>query len=97
MRLSLFLSFILSVVAGIFVSWLHTIPHWQDTAVAVLLIFLFSFFLAYAASVKPWLIAFTVCLTIILLNVFHYHNGFFLGAIIPAFAGAYLGFITRHL
>jgi hypothetical protein len=97
MRLSLFISFILSVLAGIFVSVLHTIPHWQDSAVAVLLIFLFSYFLAYAASVKPWLTAGAVCFTIIFLNVFHYHNGFFLGAIIPAFAGAYLGFITRHL
>jgi hypothetical protein len=97
MRLPLVLSMVLSVATGLLISVLNAIAHWHETTTVAVLIFLLSFFLACAAAIKPWLIAGSLCLTILLLNEFYFHTDFFPGTIIAAVAGAYIGFATRHL
>jgi hypothetical protein len=86
---------VLAVITGICIAWIDSRPNWDDTGITAGLIFSSAAIFGYLATRKPWLIALGVCVWIPLYGnlVSHNYGGFL--ALVPGFAGAYLGYAIK--
>ena len=87
--------FILSGVVGIIIAWIDSRPNWDDTGISVMLILLSALIFGYLASQRPWMVALAISIWIPLFSILISHNYGGLLALVPGFAGAYIGFFIR--
>jgi hypothetical protein len=86
---------ILSVMVGLAIAWNDSQPNWDDTGITVVMILFAAAIFGFLAFEKPWLIALLVSIWIPLWAIVSTHNyGGFL-ALLPGFAGAYIGYYFR--
>ena len=85
-----------ATIAGLTIAWIDSRPNWDDTGISVLMIIVAATLFGYLSSQKPWLTALTVSIWIPLFGIFLSHNFGSLLALIPGFAGAYLGYFFKN-
>jgi hypothetical protein len=89
------ISISVSIILGLIIAKIDTGPQWDDTGISVMMIFFAALLCGYLAPSKTWIIALTTGLWIPVFNITRAANfGSFL-ALVPAFAGAYLGFFLK--
>lgn len=97
MKTKFLLYLVLSIVTGLFIAWIDSRPNWDDTGITVFMILCASSLFSFLAGEKPWLIALAVCSWIPIWAIVSTHNyGSFL-ALVPGFAGAYIGYFVKAL
>jgi formate-dependent nitrite reductase membrane component NrfD len=97
MKYSLLIALIIGVVSGLSIAYVDTRPHWDDAGISVLMILSASFVSGAISPQKTWLIALSVGIWIPLFNIASTNNYSSLIALVPAFVGAYAGFLTRKV
>jgi hypothetical protein len=89
------ISISVGIVLGLIIAKIDTGPHWDDTGITVMMIFSAALLSGYLSPSKPWIVAITTGIWIPLFNITRAANyGSFL-ALVPALAGAYLGFFLK--
>ncbi len=88
---------ILSALVGLAIAWNDSQPGWDDTGITVFMILFAAAIFGFLAFEKPWLIALLVSIWIPLWAIISTHNyGGFI-AVVPGFAGSYLGYYFRKI
>ena len=84
--------------AGVFLAWMDTSPHWDDTGITIGLLLALSALGGFLAHRKAWLIAIAIGFWIPIFNVIMAHNYGAIMALAIAFIGAYSGnFLWRWM
>ena len=86
----------LAITTGFIIAWIDSRPNWDDTGISVTMVFVAAIIFGYFTSQKPWLTALAVSLWIPLFEIVSTQNFGTLLALIPGFAGAYLGYILKR-
>jgi hypothetical protein len=87
----------LATAFGATIAWIDVQPNWNDTGITALMIFISSLFCGYRANQKPWIIALIIGLWAPIFSMLTTQNfGAFL-SLIPAFIGAYIGYLFRKI
>ena len=92
-----YFSIVLAVILGIAIAWVDTSPGWDDTGISVFLIFMAAAICGFVANEKPWLITLLVGIWIPLFNILIAQNFGSLIALVPAFLGAYGGWLISRI
>ena len=96
MKKSFIIYFLLSIIIGLGISWIDSLPNWDDTGILVFIILLTAIVFGYLTFEKPWMIGLAISAWIPLRAILQTHNyGAFL-ALIPGFAGAYIGYFIKY-
>jgi hypothetical protein len=96
MQKTFYVSLAMAVILGLAAAWIDSRPGWDDTGISVLMILSISSLCGFISQQKPWLIALATAIWIPLFGILSSNNyGGFL-ALIPAFVGAYAGFLVRR-
>jgi hypothetical protein len=95
-RLKFLIILIVAVVIGLFIAWVDTRPHWDDTGITVAMVFLSSAVLGSMMRRHAWLLALALGVWIPLVNIIQFNNYGSVFAIVVAFAGAYAGAFLRR-
>ena len=97
MKTTFIIYLLLSALTGFAIAWIDSQPNWDDTGITALMLVGAGVLFGFLSKEKPWFIALTVSIWIPILAVISTHNyGGFL-ALIPAFVGAYTGYILRRI
>jgi hypothetical protein len=96
MKRTLILSLMLAITIGLVIAWVDSRPHWDDTGVSAFMILCSATLCGYLSSQKPWLIALAIGIWIPLFGVIASDNFGTLLALVPAFIGAYIGYLIKH-
>ena len=88
---------LVAVVVGLGVAWVDSRPHWDDTGIIAVTIFVACALLGTTRPRLAWLWALAVGLWLPLENILLHHNYPSLLALVFAFAGAYAGAFVRQL
>ncbi len=96
MKKTLIIQLILSILTGFIITWVDSRTNWDDTGVSVMMILSASLIFGYFSSQKPWLTALAISVWIPLFGIVTTGNFGSLLALLPGFAGAYLGFILKR-
>ena len=92
-----FLWLTIAAFSWIAMAWIDSRPKWDDTGITMMLVLSAGIIFGFLASIRPWAIALAVCIWIPITGMLlSYNYGGFL-ALIPGFAGAYLGFFLKKL
>ena len=83
------------IIAGVAIAWIDSRPNWDDTGISVLMVLVAAAIFGFFTSEKPWLTALAVSIWIPLFGILSAQNFGALLALVPGFAGAYLGFIIK--
>ncbi|MEI7523734.1 MAG: hypothetical protein WCJ95_05370 [Mariniphaga sp.] len=81
--------------SGIALAWIDSRPNWDDTGISVLMILVVSTLFGYFSPQKPWITALAVSGWIPVYGIVTTQNFGSLLAIIPGFAGAFLGLLLK--
>ena len=71
-------------------------PNWDDTGITVFIVLLAAILFGFLTFKKPWLIALAVSMWIPFLEIMLTHKYESLFALIPGFAGAYIGYFIKY-
>ena len=71
-------------------------PTWDDTGISAMMVLGVAAVFGYFSSQKPWLSALAVSIWIPLFGIVATFNFATLLALIPGFAGAYLGYMLKR-
>jgi hypothetical protein len=82
---------VVGLVLGLFLAYLDSLPHWDDTGILVGGLLLGSGLLALLGYRRPWLLALAVGIWIPLHDIFLSHDPRMLLVLIFPFVGAYAG------
>ncbi len=85
-----------AIIAGVAIAWIDSRPNWDDTGISVLMVLVAAAIFGFFSSEKPWLTALAVSIWIPVLGILSTHNFGSLLALVPGFAGAYLGFLFKR-
>jgi len=85
-----------AIIAGVAIAWIDSRPHWDDTAISVLMVLVATAIFGFFTSEKPWLTALAVSIWIPVFAILSTQNFGSLLALVPGFAGAYLGYILKR-
>ena len=85
-----------AIMAGIAIAWIDSRPHWDNTGISVLIVLVAAAICGFFTSEKPWLTALAVGIWIPAFGILTTHNFGSLLALVPGFAGAYLGYILKR-
>jgi hypothetical protein len=85
------LPFVLSLLIGLFISWIDSGAKWDDTGITALAIFLSTLALGAFRLKGAWLWALLVGGTVFMINVLRNHNYQSFLALVISFVGAYAG------
>src|SRR5271169_1166996 len=88
---------IVAVAVGLFIAWIDTRPHWDDTGITVAMVFGTSAVLGSLLQRRVWLLAIVLGVWIPLANIIQFNNYGSVLAIVAAFAGAYAGAFLRRI
>lgn len=88
---------ILALIAGLGFAYIDSRPSWDDTGILVGAILLTCGLLALLGFRRPWLLALLVGVWIPLHGILISHNFGSIIALVPAFLGAYAGWMLRRL
>jgi hypothetical protein len=97
MKRSLIISLFIAGLLGILAAWIDSRPNWDDTGISVVLILAIAALCGFMAGQKPWLLALASGIWIPLAGIAFTQNFGSLLALIPAFLGAYAGFLARKV
>lgn len=95
MKSSFWLILIIAVLFGLLMAWIDTRPNWDDTGVEIFLILVGTGVLGFLAKQKPWLIALATGISIPLYGIIIHQSFGGIIALVPAFVGAYTGYLIR--
>jgi hypothetical protein len=95
-RLKFRVILIVAVVIGLFIAWVDTRPHWDDSGITVAMVFFSSACLGSIIPRHVWLLAIALGVWIPLFNITQSNNYGSILALIVAFAGAYAGAFLRR-
>ncbi len=95
MKRALFLSLFIAGLLGVMAAWIDSRPNWDDTGISAVLILTIAALCGFIAGQKPWLLALASGIWIPLAGIAFNQNFGSLLAFIPAFLGAYAGFLAR--
>lgn len=90
-------SLVLSTISGLGIAWFDSRPNWDDTGISFGLILIVAFVFGLTTNGKTWLIALSICIWIPVFGLVSSLNFGSLLALIPGFAGAYIGFGIRRM
>ena len=97
MKKSFIISITLAIILVVFIAYIDTRPHWNDDGISVLMVLTVSFICGSITFQKTWLIALAVGIWLPLFNIILANNfGSFI-VLLPAFIGAYTGFLSRKV
>ena len=83
------------IITGLLIAWIDSRPNWDDTGISVLMVLVAATVFGYFTLKRPWLTAIAVSIWIPLFGILATHNFGSLLALVPGFAGAYLGFFFK--
>ncbi len=86
----------LSIIAGFLITWIDARPTWDSTGISALMVLVAAAVFGYFTSHKPWLTALAVSMWIPLFGIVTTFNFGSLLALVPGFAGAYLGYLLKR-
>ena len=86
---------LLATLTGLAIAWIDARPTWDDTGISVGMILLAATIFGYFSLRKPWLTGLAVSIWIPLYGMATTHHVETLIALIPGFAGAYLGYFLK--
>jgi len=87
----------IGLVCGLFLAYLDSLPHWDDTGILVGGLLLSSGLLALLGYRRPWLLALGIGAWIPLHDIFISHDPRMLIVLIFPFVGAYAGWGLHRL
>ena len=96
MKKSFVILLIPAIIAGAAIAWIDSRPTWDDTGISVLMILVAAAVFGFFTSEKPWLTALAISTWIPLFGILSTHNFGSLLALVPGFAGAYLGYLFKR-
>jgi hypothetical protein len=96
MRKAFVVLLIPEIIAGVAVAWIDSRPNWDDTGISVLMVLVAAAIFGFFTSEKPWLTALAVSIWIPLFGILSAQNFGSLLALVPGFAGAYLGYLFKR-
>ena len=85
----------LCIITGFLITWIDARPTWDDTGISAAMILVAAAVFGFFSSQKPWLTALAVSAWIPLFGIVATFNFATLLALIPGFAGAYLGYMLK--
>jgi len=85
-----------AIILGVAIAWIDSRPTWDDTGISVLMILVASAAFGFITAERPWLTALAVSIWIPLFGILSTHNFGSLLALVPGFAGAYLGYLFKR-
>ena len=85
-----------AIITGLLIAWIDSRPNWDDTGISVLMILVAAAIFGFFDSEKPWLTALAVSIWIPLSGILSSTNFGSLLALVPGFAGAYMGYILKR-
>jgi len=85
-----------AIILGVAIAWIDSRPTWDDTGISVLMILVAAAVFGFFTAEKPWLTAVAVSIWIPLFGILSTHNFGSLLALVPGFAGAYLGYLFKR-
>jgi len=95
-NLNFWLSLCICIIISLFIGWMDSRPHWDDTGITVCSV-LFSAFLFGAFGVgRPWLWALILGSGVFLFNVVLHQTYAPAVAFVFSFAGAYAGYFFKR-
>jgi hypothetical protein len=86
----------LSIITGFLITWIDARPTWDDTGISAMMLLVAAAVFGYFSSQKPWLTALAISVWIPLFGIVATFNFGSLLALIPGFAGAYLGYMLKR-
>ncbi len=96
MKKTAVLQLALTIITGFLITWIDARPTWDDTAISAMMVLTAAAVFGYFSSQKPWLTALAVSIWIPLFAIAATFNFGSLLALVPGFAGAYLGYILKR-
>ena len=91
------IAIIIGISLGIFIAYIDTRPHWDDTGITVLMILVSAFICGFLSPQRTWLIALAIGVWIPLFNIISAGNYGSLVALIPSFIGAFFGYFAKKV
>jgi hypothetical protein len=88
---------IISIIIGIFIGWIDSSPHWNDTGITIGLILVTSFILGLLSKNKIWLLALIIGMCITSLNFIVSYKIDSSVSILFSLFGAYSGVSLKYL
>jgi len=85
-----------AIIAGVVIAWIDSRPNWDDTGISVLMVLVAAAVFGFFTSEKPWLTALAVSIWIPVFGILSTHNFGSLLALVPGFAGSYLGYLLKR-
>ena len=82
---------VLSVLTGLLIAWIDSLPAWDDTGITAGMIVLTSALFGYLYPVRPWIWALTISIWVPLYAILLTWDYKMLLITLFGFAGAYLG------
>ncbi len=95
-RLKYWIILIVAIVTGLFIAWIDTRPHWDDTGITVAMVLGTSAVLGSLLPRHAWLLALALGIWIPLANIIQFNNYGSVFALVVSFAGAYAGAFLRR-